>query len=174
VLEDQPFCLDELIQERAAWIMPQADAHHFRITLRIPLTSPFKGDAFRMGQVVTILMENALRYGRDGGHLDVALHYASGHYILELPMTGRAYRPSSCRKCLNALAARSSPARGIPAAAVSVCPSPARFARRMGVRSARHYRKPAARSRILLPWHPSDNENSPLDKALTERRIFLD
>ena len=56
VLEDQPFCLDELIQERAAWIMPEADAHHFRITLRNPRTSPFRGDAFRLGQVVTILM----------------------------------------------------------------------------------------------------------------------
>lgn len=36
-----------------------------------------------MGQVFTILMENALRYGRDGGHLDVTLHYANGQYYLE-------------------------------------------------------------------------------------------
>ncbi len=124
VLEDQPFCLDELIQERAAWIMPQADAHHFRITLRNPHTSPFRGDAFRMGQVVTILMENALRYGREGGTLRWRCITPAGITSSNSPMTGRACRPSSYRKCLNALAARSSPARGIPAAAASVCPSP--------------------------------------------------
>jgi hypothetical protein len=63
VLEDQPFCLDELIQERAAWIMPQADAHHFRITLRNPRASPFRGDAFRMGQVLPSLWK--MRYVTD-------------------------------------------------------------------------------------------------------------
>jgi signal transduction histidine kinase len=109
VLEDQPFCLDELIQERAAWIMPQADAHRFTITLHHSQACPFKGDAFRMGQVVTILMENALRYGRDGGHLDVTLHYASGQYILEFRDDGPGVSPSSCRKCSTVLAGRSSP-----------------------------------------------------------------
>ncbi|WP_434783283.1 sensor histidine kinase, partial [Klebsiella pneumoniae] len=34
VLEDRPFRLDELIQERADWITPQADAQNFTITLR--------------------------------------------------------------------------------------------------------------------------------------------
>jgi hypothetical protein len=38
-------------------------------------------------------MENALRYGRDGGHLEVALHYASGHYTSNFAMTARAYPP---------------------------------------------------------------------------------
>jgi signal transduction histidine kinase len=53
---------------------------------------PFRGDAFRMGQVFTILMENAVRYGRDGGHLDYAA-LRQGHYI-EFAMTGPACRPS--------------------------------------------------------------------------------
>lgn len=83
VLENEPFRLDELLKERATWIMPQADAHRFTIRLHHSQACPFKGDTFRMGQVITILMENALRYGRDGGHLDVTLHYASGQYCLE-------------------------------------------------------------------------------------------
>ncbi len=77
------FYLDELLKERATWIMPQADAHRFTIRLHHSQACPFKGDTFRMGQVFTILMENALRYGRDGGHLDVTLHYANGQYYLE-------------------------------------------------------------------------------------------
>ena len=88
VLEDQPFCLDELIQERADWITPQADAQNFTITLRNPRACPFRGDAFRMGQVFTILMENSLRYGREGGHLEVTLHYAQGQYTLEFADDG--------------------------------------------------------------------------------------
>ncbi|GKI95179.1 hypothetical protein NUKP18_48670 [Klebsiella variicola] len=83
VLENEPFRLDELLKERATWIMPQADAHRFTIRLHHSQACPFKGDTFRMGQVFTILMENALRYGRDGGYLDVTLHYASGQYCLE-------------------------------------------------------------------------------------------
>ncbi len=88
VLEDRPFRLDELIQERADWITPQADAQNFTITLRNPRACPFRGDAFRMGQVFTILMENSLRYGREGGHLEVALHYAQGQYTLEFADDG--------------------------------------------------------------------------------------
>lgn len=88
VLEDRPFRLDELIQERADWITPQADAHNFTITLRNPRPCPFRGDAFRMGQVFTILMENSLRYGREGGHLEVTLHYAQGQYTLEFADDG--------------------------------------------------------------------------------------
>ncbi|WIF64454.1 ATP-binding protein [Enterobacter cloacae] len=88
VLEDRPFRLDELIQERADWITPQADAHNFTITLRNPRPCPFRGDAFRMGQVFTILMENSLRYGREGGHLEVTLHYTQGQYTLEFADDG--------------------------------------------------------------------------------------
>lgn len=64
VLENEPFRLDELLKERVTWIMPQADAHRFTIRLHHSQACPFKGDTFRMGQVFTILMENALRYGR--------------------------------------------------------------------------------------------------------------
>ena len=92
MLEDRPFRLDELIQERADWITPQADAHNFTITLRNPRACPFRGDAFRMGQVFTILMENSLRYGREGGHLEVTLHYARGSTPSNSPMTVRVYQ----------------------------------------------------------------------------------
>lgn len=93
VLDDRPFRLDELVQERIAWIMPQADAHNVTLTLRNPRPCPFSGDAFRMGQVFTILMENAIRYGREGGHLDMTLHYAKGHYLLEFADDGPGVQP---------------------------------------------------------------------------------
>lgn len=162
VLEDQPFCLDELIHERAAWIMPQADAHHFRITLRNPHTSPFRGDAFRMGQVVTILMENALRYGREGGHLEVALHYASGHYILEFTDDGPGVSPQFLPEMFKRFSreeqsrARHSGGSGLGLSiARAICEAHG------GEISASLPETGGLAVRILLPWHPSDNENLP-------------
>ena len=162
VLEDQPFCLDELIHERAAWIMPQADAHHFRITLRNPHTSPFRGDAFRMGQVVTILMENALRYGREGGHLEVALHYASGHYILEFTDDGPGVSPQFLPEMFKRFSreeqsrARHSGGSGLGLSiARAICEAHG------GEISASLPETGGLAVRILLPWQPSDNENLP-------------
>lgn len=160
VLEDQPFCLDELIQERAAWIMPQADAHHFRITLRNPRTCPFRGDAFRLGQVVTILMENALRYGRDGGHLEVALHYASGHYTLEFTDDGPGVSPQFLPEMFKRFSreeqsrARHSGGSGLGLSiARAICQAHG------GEISASLPETGGLAVRILLPWHPSDNKN---------------
>lgn len=175
VLENEPFRLDELLKERATWIMPQADAHRFTIRLHHSQACPFKGDTFRMGQVFTILMENALRYGRDGGHLDVTLHYASGQYCLEFRDDGPGYPPSSCRKCSTVLAGRSSLVPATPAAAVSVCRSLARFVRPMVAVSARRYLKPAdSQSAFCYPGRRLRWKIAVLDNTLTKRRIFLD
>ena len=83
VLDDQPFALDELLQERAAWLTPQADAQRVTIAIQPSPACPFRGDAFRMGQVFTIVMENAVRYGRKGGHLSIKLRREEGAYLID-------------------------------------------------------------------------------------------
>lgn len=83
VLDDQQFCLLELLQERAAWMIPQSDVHGMTVRVHGHQPCPFRGDAFRLGQVFTVLMENALRYGREGGHLDITLQNRDGNYVLE-------------------------------------------------------------------------------------------
>lgn len=161
VLEDQPFCLDELIEERAAWMMPQADAHNFTITLRNPRACPFSGDAFRMGQVFTILMENALRYGHDGGHLAVTIHYAKGRYTLEFKDDGPGVSPQFLPEMFKRFSreeqsrARHSGGSGLGLSiAQAICQAHG------GSISASLADTGGLVVRILLPWRPADEENS--------------
>ncbi|MFU9135848.1 ATP-binding protein [Erwinia tasmaniensis] len=65
--------LVELLQERAAWLKPQAGAAGMAIAISPSSPVPFKGDSFRLGQVFTIIMENALRYACEGKRLEVAV-----------------------------------------------------------------------------------------------------
>jgi signal transduction histidine kinase len=109
-------------------------------------------------------MENALRYGRDGGHLEVALHYASGHYILEFTDDGPGVSPQFLPEMFKRFSreeqsrARHSGGSGLGLSiARAIC-------RRMGVRLARHYRNRRPRGAHFVALAPSDNENSLLIK----------
>ena len=72
-LDRQPLCLVELLRERAAWLKLQADTSGMRITVADTPPSIVNGDGLRLGQAFTIIMENALRYGRQGGHLNIGI-----------------------------------------------------------------------------------------------------
>jgi len=72
-LDMRHFSLNELLSERAAWLKPQADSAGIKISIDDSIPSPFIGDPFRVGQVFTILMDNALRYGHTGGNLFIRL-----------------------------------------------------------------------------------------------------
>ncbi|PJR58988.1 sensor histidine kinase [Raoultella sp. T31] len=161
VLEDQPFCLDELIEERAAWMMPQADAHNFTITLRNPRACPFSGDAFRMGQVFTILMENALRYGHDGGHLAVTIHYAKGRYTLEFKDDGPGVSPQFLPEMFKRfIREEQSRARHSGGSGLGLSIAQAICQAHGGSISASLADTGGLVVRILLPWRPADEENS--------------
>ncbi|MCZ3381594.1 ATP-binding protein [Kosakonia sp. SOY2] len=69
----QPLSLEDLLAEQLAWLKPQADAAGIAMALTSRSSSLFTGDAFRLGQVFIVLMENALRYGRRGGQLAIHL-----------------------------------------------------------------------------------------------------
>ncbi|MGJ0482711.1 sensor histidine kinase [Pantoea agglomerans] len=59
----------ELLRERSGWLLPQAEQAGVTITVIAPEDLLLNADAFRLGQVVTIICENALRYAADGGAL---------------------------------------------------------------------------------------------------------
>lgn len=72
-LDRHPLCPGELLRERAAWLKLQADTSGVSINVVDTAPALFKGDALRLGQAFTIIMENALRYGRQGGHLNIGI-----------------------------------------------------------------------------------------------------
>lgn len=63
--------LSELLGERIGWLMPQAREAGVVISVAPAQDLYLTADPFRLGQVVTIICENALRYAAEGGRLDI-------------------------------------------------------------------------------------------------------
>lgn len=72
--------LAELLRERIIWLKPQSAEAGFDITLMSDTPCRYVGDTFRLGQVFTILMENALRYALEGRRLNIAIKANNGGY----------------------------------------------------------------------------------------------
>jgi two-component system OmpR family sensor kinase len=68
-----PVALEPLAREVIAELLPFADAHHVDLGLGVarPLTVPGDPDALRT--LLRNLVDNALRYGGDGGRVDVSV-----------------------------------------------------------------------------------------------------
>ncbi|ACZ75752.1 MULTISPECIES: sensor histidine kinase [Dickeya] len=56
----------ELLRDRIAWLKPNAEAAGFSVTLHADEEGYCLADPIRLGQVFTILMDNALRYAVEG------------------------------------------------------------------------------------------------------------
>ncbi|UDQ79142.1 two-component sensor histidine kinase [Erwinia rhapontici] len=78
------FDLTELLRERVIWMKPQAEAAGMNMPVRAAAPAPFRGDPFRLGQVFTILMENALRYAGEGKVLDIDVQRQPKGYLITL------------------------------------------------------------------------------------------
>lgn len=65
--------LDELVRERVAWMKPLLEKESFEIRIMQKVSCSCVADPYRLGQVFSILMENALRYAADGRYLDINL-----------------------------------------------------------------------------------------------------
>lgn len=92
-LEMRNFSLSDLLAERVAWLKPLADTAGIKISIVSSLPSPFLGDPFRVGQVFTILMDNALRYGRTGGNLFISLSLQNRRYEIDFRDDGPGVAP---------------------------------------------------------------------------------
>lgn len=72
-LEKQRIDLVSIVKERIAWIKPQADAASFNIHFHLDRPALCIADPVRLGQVVSILLENTLRYASEGKKMDIAI-----------------------------------------------------------------------------------------------------
>lgn len=76
------FDLTELLRERVIWMKPQAEAAGMSIQVNASTPARFTGDPFRLGQVFTIVMENALRYAAEGKSLNIEVLPLSEGYLM--------------------------------------------------------------------------------------------
>lgn len=71
ILNNDNLSLADLLKERANWLKPQAEALGMEIIIRQNGSGLLEGDAFRLAQAFTIIMENALRYASEGRYLTI-------------------------------------------------------------------------------------------------------
>ncbi len=76
-LNKQPICLAELIQQKIQWLSPQLI--HFEIDNQVAKTV-LCVDPLRLGQLITIILENALRYAKEGKKMTIT-SWSEQHYI---------------------------------------------------------------------------------------------
>ncbi len=72
VLSPGDFYLHELVEERCAWAAPALAAAGMRLEVEVAADLLVHADRERVGQVVSCLLDNALRYAAGGGWLRVA------------------------------------------------------------------------------------------------------
>lgn len=83
-LEFDRFSLTQLVSERVEWVaLRLAEAG---VSVRTDLAGPLTmtGDRDRIGQTISILIENVLRYAADGKLLEIAAEVQDGHVLLAL------------------------------------------------------------------------------------------
>lgn len=91
-LNKQRFSPAGLLQEKIAWLRPQATAGHFGYDTDIP-PGECCADPLRIGQVFTILMENALRYATEGGKQTIQGSVQSGYWTFSFRDYGAGVEP---------------------------------------------------------------------------------
>lgn len=98
-LDTSRFNLTDLLKERIAWIHTRAEDAGLVITLDAENHCVLEGDAEKIGQLVTILLENALSYASEGKTLAICVtRQASG-----LEMTFRDFGPGVPPEFLNTM-----------------------------------------------------------------------
>lgn len=81
--------LDVLLQEKILWLQPQLDQLQFCIENHLPQKLCVKVDSLRLGQLITILFENALRYANDGKKMTVHANETTSQWELHFRDYGK-------------------------------------------------------------------------------------
>lgn len=86
-LNCRPLDLSEVATESVELLRPLANER--QITLGSDMSPvPFIGDRERLGQVMTNLLSNAIRYNNDGGRVDVRVERINGEVVVSVSDTG--------------------------------------------------------------------------------------
>ncbi len=96
LLDKQPLDLAGVVSAQAEVFAPRFDEAGLHLSTRLEPAWTM-GDADRLGQVVSNLLENALRYTERNGRVDVRVQRAGRHAILEVEDTGIGIAPDDQR-----------------------------------------------------------------------------
>ncbi|HEU5116560.1 MAG TPA: ATP-binding protein, partial [Isosphaeraceae bacterium] len=86
-LRVEPIDLGQVARNCVSTMMPLARPQNIRINLQDG-PAPFQGDAVRMEQVLTNLLNNAIQYNRPGGQVTLITKLEGNHVIVEVADTG--------------------------------------------------------------------------------------
>lgn len=81
-LDKSPVDIVELLRERILWFKPQAEQAGFIFTLLPHAPVILQVDPYRIGQAFIIIMDNALRYAREGRYLAIRLNEEPDHWVI--------------------------------------------------------------------------------------------
>jgi signal transduction histidine kinase len=91
-LERVPVELDDVASDAAAGLRGPADARGVRLMLD-PEPGPVLGDPARLRQLVTVLIDNAIRHSPSDGNVRIAVRHAADTVRLTVEDAGRGIRP---------------------------------------------------------------------------------
>lgn len=78
VLDCHRFNLTDVLKERMAWIHTRAQQAGLQMTLDAQNPCPLTADAGKIGQVITLILENTLSYASEGKRLDIRVIQQAG------------------------------------------------------------------------------------------------
>jgi signal transduction histidine kinase/CheY-like chemotaxis protein len=94
-LEPVPFSLADLVRSTVTGFFPRAAAKNIALKMEIPdLEFPFLGDEDRIGQVVSNLLSNSIKFTPVGGEISITLIVNGSTYVLEVKDSGHGIEPS--------------------------------------------------------------------------------
>lgn len=85
------FPIKNLCEERVFWAAPSLDAAGMQVSIRIPENMILLADRDRIGQLLSVLIENALRYAATGKKLELRTHATQGEMILQVKDRGPGF-----------------------------------------------------------------------------------
>jgi len=122
------FALKSLMEERVAWAAPRLQQQPVNIVLDCPDGLMLIADRDRLGQVLSILLDNALCYAASGGYLALRASKRQDRVLLDVEDAGPGFAPEhierSCDRFWRAEHSRSRHAGGSGlglSVAVAIC-----------------------------------------------------
>jgi signal transduction histidine kinase len=82
-----------LVRERLSWVSSQLESTAIRVTRQVDPALTLDADRDRLGQVFSILIDNALRYAADGGALDINASIDNGRMTIDFADRGSGIDP---------------------------------------------------------------------------------